>query len=247
MLKFASALALAVVLAACSSGPPRIPTKVIDRALASAGTTGLAQPGRIVATESAFARAAREGGQWSAFREFAAPGALVHGPAGPVDAAAWLRGRSNPAAAMRWAPRDVWMSCDATLAVSQGRFKDAAGLVGNYLTVWQRQGDGAYRWAYHTAAADNPQPPPRADQTPAEDEIVVLAMEVIKGTVADCTPRPASAAPGGDPALLAQGTARDGSLHWQARPGPGSAHRVAVSLNRAGGWEQVLDIAFNPG
>lgn len=245
MLKPLTAFTLAAILAGCASGPPRTPIKVIDRALASAGTTGLAQPGQIVATESGFARTAREDGQWSAYREYAAPGAQWHGANGLTDAATWLRSRADPAATMRWAPRDVWMSCDATLAVSQGRFNDGAGLVGNYATVWHKQPDGAYRWAYHTHAADTPQPPPRAPQ--AEDEIVVLAMELIKGTVADCKGRPADPGPGTNPAPLAKGTSRDGTLHWLVQQREDGVRRLVVLTNKAGVWDEALDIAFNPG
>ena len=251
MLRTIAALALAATLTACTSGPPRTPIKMIDRALASACTTGLAQPGEIVATESGFARAAREGGQWSAFRQYAAPGAVWHGDNGPVDGANWLRGRAEPAAPLRWAPRDVWMSCDATLAVSQGRFRDGAGLVGNYATVWQRQANGDYRWAYHTQARDTPQPPPkspaRPELSPGEDEIVVLAMELIKGTVADCTGRPADPGTDTNPQPLAKGTSRDGTLHWLAQQRSDGARRFIVLTNKAGAWDEALDIAFNPG
>lgn len=247
MLKPVAALTLLALLSACASGPPRTPIRVIDRALASAGTTGLAQPGQIVAAESGFARTAREQGQWTAFREYAAPGAVLHGSDGPADAATLLRGRANPAETMRWAPRDVWMSCDSRVAVSQGRFRDGAGLVGNYVTVWQRQDKGDYRWSYHASAPDVPQPPPRPQQARGEDEIVVLAMEMIKGHVADCTGRPADPGPATNPAPLVMGTSADGSLHWLAQQRADGARRVIVLLNKAGEWDEVLDIGFNPG
>lgn len=247
MLKPCAALTLTALLAACASGPPRTPLKVIDRALASAGTTGLAQPGRIVAAESGFARAARETGQWTAFSERAAPGAIMHLPGGPVPAADWLRGRRDPAAAMRWAPRDVWMSCDSTLAVSHGRFKDGAGLVGNYVTAWQKQPDGDYRWAYHASATDQPQPLAAPTAAPGEDEIVVLAMELIKGHVADCPAPPGDPAAQVNPVPVAQAAARDGTLRWYAQQREDGARRVIVLINKAGEWDEVLDIGFKPG
>ncbi|MCL4673148.1 MAG: hypothetical protein KJZ64_09480 [Sphingomonadaceae bacterium] len=247
MLRKIAALASISLLAGCASGPPRTPVKMIERALASAGTTGLAQPGQIVAAESGFARAAREQGQWSAFAERAAPGAVLHLESGPVDAAQWLRGRANPAEAMRWAPRDVWMSCDGTLAVSQGRFRDAAGLVGSYATAWKRQDDGGYDWSYHVQAPDSPQPPPRPEQARGQDEIVVLAMELIKGHVADCKGRPGAPGPQTNPAPVASATSPDGTLHWLAQQREDGARRVIVLSNTAGEWDEVLDIGFNPG
>lgn len=248
MLRPALTLALAAVLAGCTSGPPRTPIKVIDRALATAGTTGLAQPGQIVATESGFARTAREQGQWSAFTEYAAPGAVLHLPSGLVPAAEWLRGRANPAAPMRWAVRDVWMSCDSAIAVSQGRYRDANGLVGNYVTAWRRQSDNTYRWTYHASAADQPQPAPRPEQARGEDEIVVLAMELIKGHVADCKGnKPADPGAQTNPAPLVKASAPDGTLHWLAQQREDGARRFIVLSNQDGAWDEVLDIGFNPG
>ncbi|MDZ4274509.1 MAG: hypothetical protein U0995_00590, partial [Erythrobacter sp.] len=80
----------ALALAACAGGQQRRGPSpaVINRALATA--PGGAQPSTIVATEIAFSRAARERGQWTAFRMFAAPGALLHGENGPFAIEPWL-------------------------------------------------------------------------------------------------------------------------------------------------------------
>lgn len=125
----ASALLVAstLALAGCigGGGPPK-PTKrqaaMIDRVLARA--PGAAQPSTIVAVELAFSRAARERGQWTAFREFAAPDAKIHGAAGPFEAGPWLLAQTDPKEAVQWAPRVVVMSCDGALAVSKGRFRN---------------------------------------------------------------------------------------------------------------------------
>ena len=81
MMKARSTLLLAAIaataLSACSSGRNRgPPLQVINRALATA--PGAAQPSTIVAREIEFARAAREEGQITAAKRFAAPGAKVH-------------------------------------------------------------------------------------------------------------------------------------------------------------------------
>ncbi|MDZ4274014.1 MAG: hypothetical protein U0995_06580, partial [Erythrobacter sp.] len=83
--------AAALALTACASGgqkPSDRTVALINRALATA--PGAAQPSTIVATEIAFSRAARERGQWTAFRMFAAPGALLHGENGPFAIEPWL-------------------------------------------------------------------------------------------------------------------------------------------------------------
>ena len=78
-------IGLAALLASCGGQQrPRIPEKVINRALA--GAPGQAQPSEVVKAELEFARAAREDGQWTAFRALAAPGAIIHGRNGPIAA-----------------------------------------------------------------------------------------------------------------------------------------------------------------
>ncbi len=238
-----------VLLAACAPNQgPRYSDNVIDRALA--GAAGAAQPSRIVATEIAFSRAAREDGQWTAFREFAADGAVLHGRGGPIEAKPWLAAQDDPSQAVQWGPRSVWMSCDGGTAVSQGRFRDPAGQVGTFVTVWERQRSDGYRWVYDAGAPDNPQPPPRrVADPPSEDEIVVSGESPIIGLVADCrrgegaaTAPPALSIPDGirHGAMLS----RDGTLRWHWEHGGADARRVVVEYWKNGAWETALDHTF---
>ena len=168
---------------ACAGGPPsRYSDSQIDRALSSAPYA--AQPSLIVAREIAFARAAREEGQWTAFAEFAADDAILHGRNGPVPAKRLLAGLSDPAEAVQWSPRTVMMSCDGRVAVSRGRFRDPEGNIGSFVTVWNRSGyDDEYRWVYDAGGNDVPQPTP---VEPAENEIIATAYDYVQGLVADC-------------------------------------------------------------
>jgi hypothetical protein len=219
MRPFACAIAVAVTLSltACAGGGgPRKPTKrqvqMIDRVLTSA--PGAAQPSNIVAAELAFSRAAREQGQWTAFRLFAAPGALLHGANGPFEILPWLATQTDPAAAVQWKPRTVVMSCDGALAVSQGRFTEPDGTVGNFVTVWERQPDGAYRYVFDAGGPDVPQPPPR--KRIEDGDIVVTEMDAIQGLVATC-PRGGGVIPAAPPPLLSNArlqVSRDGTLRW---------------------------------
>ena len=230
----------ASLLASCASGPPRTPTRVLERALA--GAPGQAQPGRIVATESAFARAAREDGQWTAFLAFAAPGAVLHGQTGAVPAGEWLAKQDDPPQAVQWAPSEVWMSCDGSLAVSTGRFRDPQGLVGTFVTVWQRQDEGEYRWIYDAGAPDNPQPPAPQDSDVEPGTIKVIGEGPIRGNVADCNrrgePLPAGV-PEGSSYISADRTL---AFRWQ-HVGAGDRVMVATWLHD-GGWETALDQTF---
>jgi len=106
----------------------------------------LADPREVVAAERAFARAAQEKGQWTAYAEFAADDAIMFAPQ-PVKAQEWLSGRADPPQAVRWQTYQVWSSCDGSLAVTKGAWQQADGSVGYFTTVWHQQGNGEYRWA----------------------------------------------------------------------------------------------------
>jgi len=247
MVKIVSTLVVIALLAACSTGPRPMPRDRIDRALANA--PGEAQPSKVVARELAFARAARQDGQWTAFRAFAAPGAVIHGQAGPFAADAWLAGQSDPDEAVQWGPRDVWMSCDGAMAVSQGRFIYPNGIVGTFVTVWQRQADEEYLWIYDAGFADNPQPAARAQLPPEqENEIVVSAFDPIRGKVADCVKRGEAVPVPPAPALTGGSSlSSDGTLRWSwQQDSDGTRSFMAEYLNQ-GRWQTVFTKSARPG
>src|SRR5690606_39127749 len=105
MRRFA-AIALAAALAACATAP-RDRTDLRPNA----------NPSAVIAAEMAFARAAQEKGQWTAFRQYATRDAVMFVPE-PVNAQQWLRGQADPAQAVTWQPYQVWSSCDGSFAVS---------------------------------------------------------------------------------------------------------------------------------
>jgi hypothetical protein len=236
-------VALAATLSACGGQRPRGPSnQVINRVLASA--PGEAQPSTIVAAEVAFARAAREQGQWTAFQKFAAPGAVIHGAKGVIDAGAWLPEQSNPLQPVQWGARIVTMSCDGATAVSQGRFVTPEGIVGNYVTVWSRQSDGDYKWAYDVAGPDVPQPPPRAE---VEDgDIVVTAIDSIQGLVATC-PRtgipipPPPAIPIGEDGAANAVLSKDGTLRWRWEHREDGSKFVTAEYFYEGQWLTAIE------
>ena len=236
--------ALTIGVAACSSGPrERIPPRaVIQRALATA--PGAAQPSDIVATELAYARAAKKQGQYTAGLEYAAPGAIFHTRNGGVPAQTLFSQLPNPETATQWQPRTVVMSCDGSLALSLGRFVDPEGFVGNYVTTWSRQQNGEYKWTYDVAGRDNPQPPPRAE---VEDgDIVVTAIDAIEGLVATC-PRAGEAVP--PPPTIPVGEegnadaklSRDGTLRWRWEHRGDGTKYVAADYFYLGQWVSAIE------
>lgn len=237
------ALGVTFALAGCAGGQPRGPSNsVIERSLAKA--PGKAQPSAIVATEIAYARAVRDEGLRETQARYAAPGARIHGPDGPVPFAALRNALADPANAAEWGPRAVVKSCDGSLALSQGRFRDAEGMVGNYVTVWQLQPDGSFKWTYDVAGRDDPQPAPRT--APEEGDIVVTALNAVEGLVATCV-RPGETLT--DPPPLPFGAAnaqiaRDNTLRWTWAMGADGAKRVRADYFYDGEWVTAIEETF---
>lgn len=185
-----------------------------------------ANPSKVVAAELAFARAAQDKGQWTAFAEFATDDAVMFVPEAVV-AQAWLKGRANPPQAVRWQPHKVWSSCDGSLAVTRGAWQRPDGSAGYFTTVWQRQKDGEYLWVM--------------DQGDALAE-PLEAPDMIGATSADCGTRPSQA-----PAIVndatdtvRSGEAGDGTLHWDVVVRPDSSRTVNVIYWDGAEWREAL-------
>ena len=245
-LSLAALTGVAVALSACAQNPgSSMHRTAIDRALSSAQYA--AQPSLVVAREVEFARAAREDGQWTAFRAFATDDAVLHGRNGPVAAKPVLATLDDPATAVQWSPRTVMMSCDGRVAVSTGRFLDPEGYVGDFVTVWERdRSEDDYRWAYDVGGRDDPQPAP-AERV--EGEILVEAYDAIQGLVADCprggsAPPPPALAPAGD-AARGEHLSADGTLRWFWEHRPDGTKYVRADYYTSGAWETVIEKALS--
>lgn len=239
-----------LALSACAGGgqkPSKRTVAQINRVLTNA--PGAAQPSTIVKVELAFSRAARERGQWTAFRMFAAPGALLHGRNGPFAIEPWLATQTDPPTAVQWEPRAVAISCDGALAVSQGRYLDPEGKVGNFVTVWERQGDGEYRYVFDVGGDDVPQPPPRK---PVEDgDIVVTAIDAVQGLVASCPRRdaaipPPPAIPVGEEGKAGAVLSRDGTLRWRWEHRGDGTRFAAADYVYEGRWLTAFEQSLAP-
>ena len=211
------AATLSLVLAACSSGPG-----------GRAGGMPLkpaANPSAVIAAELAFARLAQEKGQWAAFRATAAKDAEMFVPQ-RVKAADWLKGRAEPATAVKWQPHAVWSSCDGSYAVTRGGW-DSPNASGSFATIWQRQNNGDYKWiADMSLTSDGPSRPP----------------EMIAARVAECKVRPGEA-----PLIVKTDTdwrtaaSRDGTLRWGTGVTTLGSRTISVSLWTGSGFETVLE------
>lgn len=182
----------------------------------------VANPGAVIARELEFAQAARNKGQWTAFREFAAQDAVMFVPQ-MVRAQDWLKDRPDPAVAVRWQVHQVWSSCDGSLAVSTGAWQ-GQDRIGRFTTIWQRQDDGRYKWVYdHGETLAEPTPVP----------------EMIPARVADCPDRGARRARDKDRTaptvfdpLHRAGRSDDGTLRWTVTAGAVGGHALSVEWTK---------------
>ncbi|APE27201.1 hypothetical protein [Aurantiacibacter gangjinensis] len=240
----------ALAIAACSSpqgARERMQARVAERVLEREGTIG--EPGRVAAADFRMAREAREQGQWSVLRSYAASDAIIHGRNGVFPADSFLRAQaSNAVPANLWGPNTVWTSCDGSLAVTQGRFEEPSGLVGSYVTVWERQRDNSYEWTYDFAVHDDPQPAPEAEPDVPEDAIVVPGLTSIRGHIADCPVRGESF----PIAPIAQRTgvnsptpvwSDDRTLRWHWSHGADNARSFSLLWRRNGEWEEATTLS----
>lgn len=203
---------------------------------------GTANPSGLIAAEIAFARAARERGQWTAFRDFADEEAVMFVPQ-PVLAREWLKGRANPPASIQWQPYQVWMSCDGTLGVTKGAWQRPDGSVGYFTTIWRQEKTGAFRWVLDQGdALATPLPEP----------------DMLSAAVADCaTGRrdgPPSPKKQSEPkeklraaGMDGSGRSEDGTLTWAYHVAPDNGRALSVSLRKGGVMTQVLSLSVAGG
>ena len=218
-LAFLAASALAVT--ACSAAPG--PRDRYARLLPPK-----AEVSKVIATELAFARAAREKGQWTAFAEYAADGAMLFGQNGAIEAKPWLKQQQDPPQAVAWEPHRVWSSCDGTIAVTQGGFRDPEGTVGTFNTVWHRQADGEYLYAFDFGFPQDSPP---------------VAPDLIQSGIASCAKGAVSAQPEtGIPLRYS----RDRTLAWGFQTVGEGERLYAVWIAGEAGWQQVVDVALPP-
>ena len=223
----ALAAALTVLAGGCSANPE--PRRAWDE------RTVRADPSRVIAAELAFARAAQEKGQWTAFAEYATGDAVMFVP-DPVNARDWLRRQTDPPQAVRWQPHQVWSSCDGSLAVTRGAWQRPDGSAGYFTTVWARQRDDQYKWVMDQG---DTLAQPLADP------------EMIDAKVAQCAPGPAArwrererptvrALACADRTCGGGAVSADGTLEYEYSVDPAGARQVIVRVREEGAMREVM-------
>lgn len=112
-----------------------------------AALLALAPISTAIDAEAAFARDAQRHGQWTAFRKWADPDAVMFTPHA-VWARSFLKPLKDPPRSITWRATQSYSSCDRRTAVDLGPwFTQDHHLAGYFTTVWQRSKTG-WRWVY---------------------------------------------------------------------------------------------------
>lgn len=206
-------MSLAAALFLAAAAPAAVPPAA-DRGAAEA--------------EIAFARAAQKRGQWTAFRAFAAPDAVMFTPR-PVRAQAYLKGRADPRQAVQWWAAHSYVACDGSVAVNSGPWIRAGQKsVGYFTTIWARQNDGGWKWI-----ADHGDTLPKARAAGEKAQVRVASCN---GTARPYLPIvPASATESNS------GRSHDGTLLWLWSVDGNGARRLSVELWNGTGYDRVVD------
>jgi len=208
-----------LALAACASGPPRQAMSERSRAMLRAN------PSAVIATELAFARMARAQGTWTAFRHYATSDALWPSP-GWANVQASLKGRPDSAEPIVWGADSVWISCDGSFAASTGEANLTGGRHSRFLTIWQRQSNGEYRWVLDQGF---------------DSEGGEIAPDMIAGKVAECPDqrrRPENRVRRGE--AWQTGSSNDETLRWESVLRADCSREVTVEIAARDGVEQVF-------
>jgi hypothetical protein len=174
-----------------------------------------ANPSAFIAAEIGFSRLAQEKGQWTAFRETAAPEAVMFVPQ-RVKARDWLKSQKDPAEAVKWQPHAVYTSCDGNVGVTTGAWQKGPAN-GYFTTVWLRDPKkGKLTWTLdHGDALATPREAP----------------DFIASKQAVCGSRPAvPITAGGEGDDMAVGLSPDQTLSWTSTVRADKSRRVTIRL-----------------
>lgn len=209
-----------LTVSACAGGP-QAPAGFEPR---------IANPSAIISAEIAFARLAQEKGQWTAFRETAAKEAVMFDPQ-PELAQAWLKGRADPPAAVKWQAHKAFMSCDGKTGATTGAWQRPNGTSGYFTTIWHfnqknERGDGEWKWVVdHSDVLSTPRVP----------------KEMIETKVASCKGKaPALLIAPAEGAQMKSGFSRDQSLIYTWVVQPDGSRLVEVKLWNGQASETVI-------
>lgn len=190
-----------------------------------------ATPATAADAERAFAADAQANGQWTAFRRWSTPEAVMFFPE-PARAHERLKDVKDPPRSVEWTPAASFVSCDGTTAANTGPWRQGAGN-GFFSTVWVRQRAGGWKWI-----VDGGDELATARAWPAGTSTRTAA----------CTGTPPKPESFSVAAAAENGWSSDRTLSWQWSVAAGGARRFEVRLWNGTAFETVIDdrIAARP-
>ena len=165
-----------------------------------------ADPADVITAEIAFARLAKDKGLAAAMKATAVEGAQVVGTDHlPQNVGAFIKDTPVSLPAAAWQVERAWISCDASIAVTQGKQG-----IDDYITVWRRQKKGGYKWLLHVAAHS------AATTARSPDDMInaEIAQCPARGQHAERDTRPATSVTTTSRTNYLSGYANDATLLW---------------------------------
>jgi hypothetical protein len=191
-----------------------------------------------VDAERAFAAMAQKEGQWTAFRAYAEPTAVMFNPQA-VWAQEFLKGRKDPPRSVEWWPARSFVSCDGNLAVNSGPWRiEQAKADGYFTTVWVRQKDGGWKWSYD--GGDTLKTPLARPKKPTVRRASCSGLRRLASAYKAET-RPTEKIAGAPPSDAGQGRSADGTLTWEWRVAKSGARTFETKLWDGRRYVTVLD------
>jgi hypothetical protein len=189
-----------------------------------------------VDAERAFAAHARKVGQWTAFRDYAEPTAVMFDPQA-VWAQEFLKGRKDPPRSVEWWPARSFTSCDRNLAVNTGPWRNGTRN-GYFTTVWTRQKNGGWKWSVD--GGDTLEKPIARPFRPAVRRASCAGLNRLRQAYREETQSTARMA-GKPPADAGQGRSSDGTLTWSWTVAKDGARHFQAKQWNGRDYRVVLD------
>ena len=196
-----------------------------------------ASPVTAVDAERAFAAHAQKVGQWTAFRDYAEPAAVMFNPQA-VWAHDFLAGRKDPPRSVEWWPTQSFVSCDGDLAVNTGGARFTSGQHGYFTTIWVRQKDSRWKWSMD--GGDALRQPLARPARPAVRRASCAGLKRLRQVYSATTP-PTERIAGKPPADAGQGRSADGTLAWSWTVSKDGARHTRAKLWNGRRYVVVLD------
>jgi len=190
-----------------------------------------------VDAERAFAADAKRIGQWTAFRKYADPSAVMFTPQA-VWAHEFLKGRKDPPKSIHWGPSASWVSCDGRTAINRGAWATAAGQWSGYFTtVWVKRAKG---WTWDYDGGDELSPPRSLPKRPAVEQASCAGKGKIPSEYRKET-KPTDRIAGKPPADGGQGRSADGTLIYEWKVAKDGERHFEAKLWNGRDYRTVLD------